>query len=115
ELINNNPVFGLGMEGIRARGYWVYVGNARPHNEFLQYALFYGIPAGVLYFSGCLSAFLHDLKYKNELDGITVTFLVVAFGYLVSSFFGLTLYSTAPYLFITLGLGIYSNKKGSPE
>ena len=107
KLIAAHPWFGIGLEGIEVRGLEEIVGNPRPHNEFLQYALFYGIPAGILYFAGCLSVFLHDLKYKDELDGVTITCLVAAFGYLVSSFFGITLFSTTPYLFIMLGLGYH--------
>lgn len=105
ELIKAHPWFGLGFECVVAKGIEGYTTNNRPHNEFLEYALFYGIPAAILYFAGCFSVFLRALKYKAQLDNYTLAALTAAFGYLVGSFFGLTVYNTAPYLFIMLGLG----------
>lgn len=105
ELIRQHPLFGIGFDGIDAKGLESFTGNTRPHNEFMQYALFYGIPAAVLYFAGCLSVYLRALKYKAQLDNYTLAALTAAFGYLVGSFFGLTVYNTAPYLFLMLGLG----------
>ena len=79
--------------------------NIRPHNEFMQYALFHGIPAAILYFVGCLGVFIRALRKKVYLDGASLVCLSAAFGYLVSSFFGLTLYTTAYFLFMFLGMG----------
>ena len=59
----------------------------------------------LLYFLGCFGIFLRALKKKKIMDGATLVSLCAAFGYLVSSFFGMTLFSTAAYLFIFLGMG----------
>ena len=110
KIINDNKLFGIGFEGV---DYLEYVGppyNIRPHNEFMQYALFYGIPMAILYFAGCLGIYIRALKMKKSLNMITLICLCGAFGYLVSSFFGLTMFATAPYLFIFLGMGYVRNE-----
>ena len=102
--IGENPVFGLGFECIYRNGL-KGVDNARPHNEFIQYALFFGIPMAAMYIIGCFGVFIRALKQKKKLDGASIAGLSAAFGYLVSSFFGLTVFSTAYFLFVFLGIG----------
>ena len=102
--IKESPIFGHGIEGIGERLTQVF-GNDRPHNEFLQYAAFFGIPAALMYIAGVFSVFLNGLKNKLYLDRYTLAALVAAFGYLVSSCFGNTMYYTAPLFFIFLGMG----------
>ena len=84
----------------------VFERDSRPHNEYLQYALFYGIPAALLYITGCFSVFLQDLRLEDRLDAMTFACLGAAFSYLVSAFFGNTIYCTAPFLFLFLGMGL---------
>ena len=103
--IKSHPLFGIGFVGVFHRELESIVRNNRPHNEYLQYALFYGIPAGIAYFGGCLSIFIHALRRKTDLNSLHVAALTAAFGYLVGGFFGLTLFNTTPYLFFMLGLG----------
>ena len=105
DIIRANPLFGIGFEGLYVRALDEYAGNTRPHNEFMQYALFYGIPAGVLYIAGCAGVYLRAVRRRARLDNLTLAALTAAFGYLISSFFGVSVYTTAPFLFIMLGLG----------
>lgn len=105
-FITERPLFGHGLEGIGER-LNIEAGSDRPHCEYLQYAVFFGIPTAVSYICGVFSVFLNGLKYKYELDIYTIAALVGAFGYLVSAAFGNTMYYTAPYVFILLGLGYY--------
>ncbi|MBP5331710.1 MAG: O-antigen ligase family protein [Lachnospiraceae bacterium] len=108
DIANENSMLGIGFEGVK---YWEYVGapyNIRPHNEFIQYAMFHGYPTALLYFIGCLGIFIRALKKKKIMDGATLCCLCGAFGYLVSSFFGLTVFSTAAFLFIFMGMGYVS-------
>ena len=103
--IKERPLFGHGIEGIGRRleeetGY-----SDRPHNEFLQYAMFFGIPAAVIYVSGVMSVFVKAFCRRAKLDSTSSACLVAAFAYLVSSFFGNTMYYTAPLFFIFLGIG----------
>lgn len=98
------PLVGYGTEGIKDH-LAQFTGDERTHNEFLQYFGFYGIPAGICYFSAVMSVFIHGLKNKKNLDRYTTIALIAAFAYCVSAFFGSSRTYTAPYLFIFLGLG----------
>lgn len=104
KYISEKPFFGFGVDGIYDRLYNEFE-EYRSHNEFLQYASFFGIPAGVMYVCGVFSVFLKGLKHKHELDCYTIPAIITAFTYLVSSFFGNSFFYTAPFLFIFLGLG----------
>lgn len=103
EMIAQRPLLGYGVEGIgealQARFY-----NDRPHNEFLQYAAFFGIPAMLAYAGAVLSVFISFLKRRREFPVCAMAALTAAFGYLVSSCFGNTMYYTAPLFFIVLGM-----------
>ena len=105
ELIWQYPIFGIGFDGVVTKYLLEFVGNARPHNEYMQYTLFYGVPGGVLYLAGCASIYVRAWRRRAVLDNVTLAALTAAFGYLCGAFFGLTVYNTAPYLFIMLGLG----------
>ena len=52
-----------------------------------------------------LGVFVRAIRRRRILSGVTLACLTVAFTYMVSACFGITLYNTAPYLFIFLGLG----------
>lgn len=104
-LIRGAPLFGIGFEGVQVRGIQEIARNTRIHNEFLQYALFYGIPAGAAYLIGCTGVFIRALRRRAFLRPVELICLMAALGYLVSSFFGLTLFATTPYLFLYLGMG----------
>ena len=111
--ILEKPLFGNGISGLAqiiAEG----GDTSSPHNEFLEYAAYFGIPTGVCYFAACLSVFIHGLKYRKELNIITLACLVAAFGYLVSSCFGVCFYYTASYVFIFLGLSLNFAEKDRP-
>lgn len=109
ETLNEKPerwLLGMGIEGISDQL------NSecqidRPHNEFLQYIIFFGIPGLLLYIAGIMSVFLNGLKHKKKLDIYTIACIVAAFGYLFSSFFGNTMAYTTPFFFIILGLSYY--------
>ncbi|MBR5747043.1 MAG: O-antigen ligase family protein [Clostridia bacterium] len=113
-LIGEKPVFGYGMEALYTSGLESAVQNTRPHNEFLQYALFYGVPAALLYVCGCLGVFLRGRRLRAKLCPAAYICLAAAFGYLVSSFFGNTLYCINPLFFLFLGMG-YCQTENSDE
>lgn len=105
DVVWDNPVFGIGFEGVYVREYVGAPYMTRPHNEFIQHAMFYGLPMAIMYIIGCFGIFLRALRKKKSLDGATFSSLAGAFGYLVSSFFGLTVHSTAMFLFVFMGMG----------
>ena len=102
--IGERPWLGFGVEGISERLH-EDAGNYRPHNEFLQYAVFFGIPFAISYVLGIVSIYIRALRVRDRLDPMTCACLIVAFSYLGSAFFGTSYYYTAPYFFIFLGLG----------
>ncbi|MBE6860044.1 MAG: O-antigen ligase family protein [Ruminococcus sp.] len=111
DYIKEKPVFGFGLEGMSGRLLTETNISDRPHNEFLQYSAFFGIPATVFYVAGILAIYLKALKNKYKLDIYAKASLITAFAYLVSSLFGNTMYYTTPYLFILLGIGTIQNSE----
>lgn len=114
--ITEKPIFGWGPNGIAdiimAEG-----GATRTHNEFLQYTAFFGIPWLIAYLVLIFAVFIRGLKHRKALLAEEKIALVAAFGYLVSSFTGVSLYSVAPFLYILLGLGVHhvsENNTGEP-
>ena len=112
EFIKEKPLFGWGLEGTTKQLGELVGHTDRPHNEYLQYAAFFGIPASIAYICGVFSVFLNGLKHKYELDIYTIAALVASFGYLVSAAFGNTMYYTSPAFFILLGLAFNTRKCG---
>lgn len=112
DIAKENKFMGIGFEGVKQRQYVGAPYNIRPHNEFLQYAMFHGFPMAIMYFAGCLGVFIRALRKKKQMNGATLVSLAAAFGYLVSSFFGLTIFATGYFLFVFLGMGYVS---GDPE
>ena len=112
--ILERPLLGWGPEGVNDMLNEL-AGQLRAHNEYLQYATFYGIPAGICYIAGCFSVYLHGLKHRKELDLYTVTCLVTAFSYLASAFVGNTKMLTTGLFFCILGLGFSVEKQDVPD
>ena len=112
EYIKQKPLFGWGIGGTDELLQSV-AGNSRPHNEYLTYAVFFGIPAALLYLSGVMTVFFHNLKFKHELTSLEIICMITAFGYLVSACFGNIKSYTAPLLFIFLGMAYH--KQAKPE
>lgn len=102
-LILQRPILGYGVDGIAAP-LTAEFGKDRPHNEFLQYAAFFGIPALLCYLSALFSVWSNFWKQRHTASVCTIAAFTAAFGYLVSSCFGNTMYYTTPLFFIMLGL-----------
>ena len=102
DYLIDEPFFGYGCEGISETLY-DYVEIANPHNEPLTYAVYFGIPAAILYVAGCLSSIVNGLR-SGSYDSSRVIVAFAAMGYLISSLFGVAMFYTAPYFFILLGL-----------
>ena len=50
---------------------------------------------------------------RKKLTNVQIVSLIASFAYLASSFFGVTMFYTAPYLFILLGLGYSRDESGA--
>lgn len=101
--IKDRPFFGYGPEGT----YYEYMEETdydRPHNEYIQCAMFMGIPAAVFYLLGLFLLFINCIKSKKNLPPYAVISGFSVFAYCISAFFGNTMYYTSPYFFMMLGL-----------
>lgn len=102
-FITEKPVFGHGTEGIGRRLYML-TNFDRPHNEYLQHAAFWGIPFLLVYLGGCICTLLQALRngfYRSP--GVAICFFA-SLAYMLSAFFGNTMYYTAPFFFLLLGV-----------
>ena len=113
EYIKEKPIFGYGPEGVYYD--WLSyedVPNDRPHNEYLQAALFMGIPAAIFYLAGLILLFVYCIKNRKQLPSYAIISGTAVFAYCISAFFGNTMYYTTPYFFMILGMLSYiPNKK----
>ena len=115
KYISEKPLLGWGVEGISQR-LKVEAGAERTHNEYLQYAAFFGIPNVICYITGCALVFLRAVRRWNDIEPGTKVCVCGALAYFISAAFGVSMYYTAPLFFVYLGLGYASpNKKVSEE
>ena len=99
EHMDESPFLGFGVEGLLNT-----YGVGTPHNEFLQYAEFFGIQTSLLYIIACAVILLRVLFNSKRMDKTTMISFFVCIGYLASSFFGVAIYYTTPFIYIFLGL-----------
>jgi len=133
-FIADRPLAGYGCEGISDM-LIAATGRANAHCELLSYAAFYGVPAAVLYALGVILAAISSITSslsssiqhpdssgretrrsesgssgtmvsRAYLDSLRKTALMAAFGYFISSLFGVAMFYTAPFFFVFLGLSI---------
>ena len=104
KYIQEKPIFGHGPEGLyykyRNDGIW----TDRPHNEYLQYAAFTGIPSVFIYLGALISMLVYCLKNLKKLPQELVVIGGIIFAYCTSAFFGNTMYYTSIYFFMFIGL-----------
>ena len=101
--IREKPWIGFGFEGVCER-LLEEAEQSKVHNEYLEYAADFGIPAALCYIGGLIAVYIKALKKRAQIDGATFCALVAAFGYIGSAFFGNTMVFIAPLFFIVLGL-----------
>lgn len=110
-FVSQKPILGYGGDTMQAELFEAADGACnRTHNEFLQYAFFFGIPAALVYIAAVFTVYLRGLFKRKELSAINICSLCAVAGYLVSAMFGNTVFRTAPLFFIMLGLSVFKNK-----
>ncbi len=102
--MNESPWLGFGVEGLLNT-----YGIGTPHNELLQYAEFFGIPVMVLYVAAVTVIIVTIMKNSTKFSKTTLVCFCVSVGYLISSFFGVQIYYTTPFIYIFLGLLSYQH------
>ena len=105
-MIKEKPVFGYGIGNLLEQ--YIRVNKSeitsRPHNEYLQVGVSIGIPGLIFYllFLGLL--FFKVIVNIKKISNFEVSILFIIVTYLVSSFFGVSIFYTTPYLYLFLGL-----------
>lgn len=94
-----HPLVGFGVEGLLS-----LYGIGTPHNEFLQYAAFFGIPVMLYYIAACFIVLWRIFRNHRQMSDSTMICFFVSIGYLASSFFGVTIFYTTPFFYILLGM-----------
>ena len=114
DFIAEKPIFGYGGDTMEAELFEAAQGACdRTHNEFLQYAFFFGIPAALVYIVAVFMVYLKGFFRRKHLSDTNIASICAVAGYLVSAMFGNTVYKTAPFFFILLALSVYKNNKTS--
>ncbi|MBO4787532.1 MAG: O-antigen ligase family protein [Lachnospiraceae bacterium] len=103
QYISEKPIFGHGVDEIGTRLH-EDAGFSRSHNEYLQYTVFWGIPALLMYLCACGTTIIRALKQRVLQTPYLCAALIAAVGYMASAFFGNTKYYTAPFFFVLLGI-----------
>lgn len=105
EFIREKPIFGYGIENLYEQYSKTDVTHVtrRPHNEYIQIGAFMGIPALIFYLCFLGSIYFKIIFSIKKIDKYIIISAFIAFSYLVSAFFGLSMFYTTPYLFIFLG------------
>lgn len=105
KIIKKEPIFGCGIEGF-LNGYddTMVITYNRPHNEYLQHAVFMGIPSAILYLMGLGWIIGRACKRGGKAKNSTLIVLCAVIGYCFSAFFGNTMFYTTPYFIMILGM-----------
>lgn len=106
EFIKEKPIFGYGVDNLLDQ--YIRVNKteitSRPHNEYIQIPASIGIPGLIFYllFLGLLifRIIINIKKFSNF--EISILFIIIT--YLVSAFFGVSIFYTTLYLYLFLGL-----------
>lgn len=103
-FITENPIFGYGPENLGSRYLAEGISHDRPHNEFIQIAASLGVPALIFYLLALLKNFSTLFFNRKSLTITIICLNAIIVAYLVSSFFGNTMFYTSPFYFMLLGI-----------
>lgn len=116
DAIKKNPIIGTGLDTLQSRllkdnfeGYTYYVntkkaGIDKAHNEFLEYWACGGILTLISYVA-LIGVILTKLFKSREDDGCKIYFLMIL-GYVIQSFFNISVIGVAPLYWILLGAAV---------
>lgn len=102
-MIPGSPIFGYGPDHLD--GYYsASMAINRPDNEFIQHAVFMGVPALLFYLGALIMLFVHQMKQMKELDRTILVAAGCMIAYLISAQFGVSAFYTTPYLYMFWGM-----------
>ena len=93
-FIKVSPIFGFGLQGV----------GFSSHNMFLQIGMYTGIPGLALYLAILLSGVVKLIIMRKTISPLTKACAFTVISYLISGFFGVTVFYTAPYFYLVLGV-----------
>jgi len=100
------PLLGYGQTQLRQRYAEQGFRNLDPHNEFIYYAASIGIPAVLFYLAGLAALLIRFIRQCKLVDTLSIGLFCATATYLISSFFGVLMFNTAPFFFMLLGLSV---------
>lgn len=103
KMIPGSPIFGYGPDHLD-EVYSKLMAINRPDNEFIQHAVFMGIPALLMYLSALILLFVHQFKKMKQLDRTILVAAGCMIAYLISAQFGVSAFYTTPYLYMFFGM-----------
>lgn len=103
DMLKAKPIFGYGPENLGEKYSVRGIDQDRPHNEYLQHALFLGIPALILYITAIFMLIKNWLASLRDLNNTAFVSGLAVIAYLCSAFFGNTMFYTTIYFFLLLG------------
>lgn len=87
----------------------------RPHNEYLQYAVVWGIPSVLIYLSAFVVMLVKVIKHITKLSPLSLILGFCVFCYLISAIFGNTMPHVVPFFALLLGFFIRNLNKNIIE
>lgn len=94
EIAKQNPIFGIGGQNV----------HLGAHNIFIQIASYFGFVGLGLYVLVFIVGIVRLFKARKSLTPIQKASAFMVIAYLISGFFGVTMFYTAPYFYFILGI-----------
>jgi len=107
------PILGYGPEGFFYSSVWPLY-DWKPHNEYIQYLSFLGIPGIVAYLGAIITLFVHQWINLKKLKPTTIIIAGIIAGYMISACFGNTKYYVSPIFFMFLGFAASLDDDSEP-
>ena len=112
KMVRERPIFGYGPEQVN-ESYMEHLWTNRASNEFIQYAVFLGVPGVLFYLVALFWLFIHQWLYMKRLDTTTLVAAGCVIAYLISAMFGNTMFYTTPYFYMFLAFAAGRAKSSS--
>ena len=112
EYIRVRPVFGHGCEGTTLEMY-SKLGIGDAHCEPMTYAIYYGIPAMILYLAGMVVVAIRYFRNRKNLPNTCRIAFLAASCYFLSSLVGVAIFYSTPFFFVFLGIAMNHGAKES--
>lgn len=114
--IAQRPILGYGPDGSGIVAFPVPGGvNSRPHNEYLQYAVYLGIPGLAMYLTALGGLLVQLLRRFHNISPLCVVLACAVLTYCASAFVGNTMYYTTIYYVAILAMLVNESAYTYPE